>query len=390
MVPERVGFSAHHSEPNELWAAQSSTNQFESDLSTSNQSNSDYLIAKFNKQSGTLVLSEPSSLLCVRQVPNSLKRQSDDQLDQSYIQQRTNLGLAFGTKKAIRELNTQQRNKLDQNSFGTATGLSNLLQSEIATQSSSLPSTDQIEQSANLARPIPTPNLSATQPKQAYDLNQLIPPDQLAALDLDPIISAETFKDRHALFSFRRSRFIQNKLRQLFSQSATPLSTKDQTKLRMVYHLSCLFAFRQVATPNKDHKLTKQNLVDKLNAPPIIVDGLLSAFTELVTTNNDQKRKVTSFTQAKLLGYLVVLVLMIDNYSTDVGTIAADLGIGESKVQELFKSVGCALVAPSSGERDRLLELGIAKSPAEAKRAKKATLITPLQFPKERKSRAKR
>lgn len=372
-----------------LAAGQSSQTQFESQPTSTRN---DYLIAKYNPTTNQLVVSDGVGLISLRNLPNQLKRAAEDEADQSYIQQRTNLGLAFGTKKAIRELNTQQRNKLDQNSFGTSTRLSSVLHESIATQSSSLPSTTQIELAANLARPIPTPNFSAQSPKQVYNIADVVPLNELSAIDLTSILAADNFKDRLSVLPFRRSRFIQNKLRQLFPQSRAgeAISTKDQTKLSYVYYLSYLFAFRQAATPNKDHQLSRQNLADKLSAPLVIVDGLLSRFTEEIAVGSEQKRKVTSYSQAKVLGYLCVLILFLDNWSTEVGTIASDLGVGERKVDELFKSVGCSLVSASAGERERLLELGIAKTPAEARKAKKATLTVPLEFPKERKTKAKR
>jgi DNA-directed RNA polymerase I subunit RPA49 len=394
VIPSKVGFSLYSSPSgSDLISAQSSIAQFESAKTQSINQSDDYLIAQFNPRTNKLVVSStPLPVLTVRSVSHSAKRQAEDDQVASYIEQRTNLGLAFGTKKAIRELNTQQRNKLDQNSFGTNQSLSSVLVNQISSSTSSLPSSDQIEHSANLQRPIPRPNLSATEPKEVYDIGEVVPLNELNLIELNPIISAESFKDRLSQFPFRRSRFIQNKLRQLFPQSreGQPISSKDRTKLGYLVHLSYLLAFRQVATPNKDHQLTRNNLADKLSAPLVVIDGLLDRYTELMITPTERKRKVTSSTQAKLLGFGSVLILYLDNWSTDVGLIASDLGIGESKVQELFKSVGCSMVSPSAGERDRLLELGIAKTLTEAKRARKATLTVPLQFPKERKTKAKR
>lgn len=60
------------------------------------------------------------------------------------------------------------------------------------------------------------------------------------------------------------------------------------------------------------------------------------------------------------------------------------------RVQELFRSLGCVLVAPSAEDRDRLVATGRAATAAEAMKSKKAKLQVPLQFPKERKVKAKR
>lgn len=59
-------------------------------------------------------------------------------------------------------------------------------------------------------------------------------------------------------------------------------------------------------------------------------------------------------------------------------------------VQELFRSLGCQLVAPSAADREKLVAQGRATSAADAAKSKKASLKVPLQFPKERRGKAKR
>lgn len=61
-----------------------------------------------------------------------------------------------------------------------------------------------------------------------------------------------------------------------------------------------------------------------------------------------------------------------------------------NRVQELFRSLGCVLVAPSAEDREKLVATGRAATAAEAAKSKKAKLKVPLEFPKERKMKAKR
>jgi len=71
-----------------------------------------------------------------------------------------------------------------------------------------------------------------------------------------------------------------------------------------------------------------------------------------------------------------VLCLRVDHFATDHKIIAADLGMPLSTVQTLFKTLGCAIAAPSRVEQ---IEAGITQEPA--KDNKLAILRVPLKFP---------
>jgi DNA-directed RNA polymerase I subunit RPA49 len=60
------------------------------------------------------------------------------------------------------------------------------------------------------------------------------------------------------------------------------------------------------------------------------------------------------------------------------------------RVSEMFRGLGCTLVTPNAGEMERLVQLGSASNPKEAKKAKRAVLKVPLEFPKERRAIASR
>lgn len=52
--------------------------------------------------------------------------------------------------------------------------------------------------------------------------------------------------------------------------------------------------------------------------------------------------------------------------------------------------MGCQLVVPSAADREKLVASGMASTVAEAAKMKKASLKVPLEFPKERKGKAKK
>ena len=277
------------------------------------------------------------SIKSLKPTPESLASRDHQSL---MTAQRALLGSTFGTKKAIRALNAQQRNKLNEESFGTGSvskGLQNHLQSSIQTASASLPTSESVEQSANLARPIPPPNFSAQTPQQVYSLSDIITPSELNSIDLTPFLSAPGVKERLQLLPYKRAQYLWTKFKQLLpSRSAVEgelpnPSKKDRERLKLVIHLSYLFQFRQSVFPGKP--VDRSKLVERLNKPPpAVIDHLIERYTEGVRVGGGgEQRKVTSFMELKLLSYLLVLVLRVDGYSTDVNSIADDLGMGSKK-----------------------------------------------------------
>lgn len=254
---------------------------------------------------------------------------------QIYIQ-RAALGQAFGTRKAQRAQNAQVRNRLDADSYGNSKGLASLLQESITNATSSLPTAMSVELLANLSRPIPPPNFEAKTPEEVYNLEDIVTKGELESIDLSLIMEGKTQKERNAFLPFRRSSYVATKMRHLFPTSDTPivLNKKDQKKLRLLIHLTHLLAFRQVASKGgSNDNLDRTKLLEKMEGvSPIIVDNLLERYTEIMKgKGGETKRKITGVTEVKLLGYFLVLILKLDNYGTDVGTIAADLEIGQKR-----------------------------------------------------------
>ncbi|GAA5869523.1 hypothetical protein JCM8547_001514 [Rhodosporidiobolus lusitaniae] len=331
----------------------------------------------------------------------SLKSSSSSLTPQQlFTAQKAALGSAFGTKKAIKALRAQERNKLNETSFGTGAhtaGLQSHLASTIATSTANLPTAQAVEDAANESRPIPPFNLAATSPNDVYDLDAVVTPAELNAFDLSAFITDPGFKERNARLPYRRAHFIATKLRQILparasAEGAVPNPTKkERERLKLVIHLSYLFAFRQAARSGPGG-VDRAKVVEKLGHPsPAVVDALMERYTEGTRgPTGGEIRKVTSVMELKLLAYLLVVVLKIDGWSTDVAAIADDLGMGQKKVQELFRSLGCVLAAPSATDRDKAVATGQAATAAEAAKSRRAVLKVPLSFPKERKGKAKR
>ncbi|BGP43179.1 DNA-directed RNA polymerase I subunit rpa49 [Rhodotorula kratochvilovae] len=358
-----------------------------------------YMLGVRNPRTNTLTL-HAAPLHTFTPAIKSLKGASSSESAAAlYTAQRAALGSAFGTKKAQAQQRAQERNKLNSASFGSGAhvaGLQSHLQETIASASSTLPSAEDVENDANARRPIPPFDASAATPNEVYDLSAVVSPAELSAVDLSAYISAPDFRERRQLLPYRRSDWVSTKLRQLLparasADGAVPdPSRRDRDRLRLVLHVAYLLAFRQAARPGAP--VDRAQLVEKLGRPGgAVVDALLERYTDRTRgAGGEEVRKVTSTMELKLLAYLLVVVLKVDGWSTDVTVIADDLGMGNKRVQELFRSLGCVLLSPSSADREKLVAQGRATSAADAAKSKKAVLRVPLQFPKERRGRAKK
>lgn len=91
---------------------------------------------------------------------------------QERVRARRGLGEAFGNRKTKAKARNEDRMKVDTSNMADIMGT---LQSNIDTTMADVPNQDSITEEADLARPIPTPNLRAVLPSEAYPLDILIP-----------------------------------------------------------------------------------------------------------------------------------------------------------------------------------------------------------------------
>ena len=121
----------------------------------------------------------------------------------------------------------------------------------------------------------------------------------------------------------------------------TPELTRLHSKI--VYYISTMMAFYR----NSRNVGDKDALQQKLSGvPPIVLDGLLSRFTETERSTNKYARplnashadqlticrsKMTPQTETMLLTYMFALCLRQEDYAADVETLAHDLSMPPQK-----------------------------------------------------------
>ena len=208
---------------------------------------------------------------------------------------------------------------------------------------------DALAQQLNADRPIPDVDLTATTPSGLYSLDAIVSDSEISMIDVEAIyalpdeaarLAAFPYKSVHVQLdtNFRNSKFISDRLKRLFKQEEP-----DHARLRMLFYASLLMAFF------KNHRMAPKPAALKSTLSPIpnpLFQGLLTRYTEdqLTGSKEDAKKRCgnflsltnarsvcTSKCQDKVLCYLFVLCLMLDEFTVDINLLAHDIQIKPNK-----------------------------------------------------------
>ncbi|KAL1411208.1 DNA-directed RNA polymerase I subunit rpa49 [Vanrija albida] len=272
---------------------------------------------------------------------------------------RNDLGEAFGTRKAKSQIKAEERNKVDINAMqGVRGDLMKSIGGKEAKEEGPVPPSELI----------PVPNLETSNPAEVYSREAIIPQAEWSAINVTPITQATDDRGRSAALPYRRSRWIEDKLRVAVN---APSSTRKNS-LRMLYYLACLLQFYSFA--GQLSKTSRSELPAKFpGVPQQVLNGLLTRFAE----PQGKQYTVTEKTKTKLLAWICVCYLACDGWSVDISRVARDLSLTPAKITDMFKSLGCSADLASPAEREKL---GV--SQADAAKLRRAVLKAPVKFPK--------
>ncbi|GAB1523388.1 DNA-directed RNA polymerase I subunit rpa49 [Rhizoctonia solani] len=298
-----------------------------------------YMVAIHNRKDNTITF-RPAPLYDLTRTVKALKNLETQAVSQAQrMQARNALGEAFGTKKAKAAIKAAERNRVD---VGAMKDVRDFVVDSVRGGTSALPTKDAVTEMSLSSRLIPTPDLSASTPSDAYPLANVIPPAEFTSISIQPFLAATTPEDRRALLPHRHSIWINGRLRALFANGE---STASHT----------------LSKATGDPRAALRERLDSATVPDLVFDGLLERFTE---TARGGRPTVTSQTETKLFTYLLALCLRIDAFSTVILPLANDLKISPVKLTTYFKSLGCKI--QGTGDERR------------------AVLTVPLEFPKPR------
>ncbi|KAG2143922.1 Rpa49 subunit specific to nuclear RNA polymerase I [Suillus cothurnatus] len=310
-----------------------------------------YLVGVHNKRTGITTIRAAPLHILTHEVKALKGLQPAAVSTLQRLEARAALGETFGTKKAKLAIRAQERNKVD---VSAMEGVADHLQESILKNTSTLPSKVHVW--------FQSTTVDALNPSDIYPLHNMIPKPEWKALSISNYMSAGGDTERVALLPFKRSHWINDHLALAFASSSP-----NKTTIKMLIYISTMIAFHKATFKN----ISKDVIQQKLSmVPSIVIDGLLSRFTE--TARGSTEARKTSEKATMLLTHMFALCLHVDEFATDTSVLAADLSM------ESTKSLGCKINKLTQSDLKRL---GLPDSAGEIKRA---ILKTPLEFPKPR------
>ncbi|KAL7807373.1 RNA polymerase I associated factor, A49-like protein [Trichoderma aethiopicum] len=301
-----------------------------------------------------------------KQVPTSASQQQEKK---TMLDQRTDLGQTFGTKKAKKAIQdkvlnaiTPQRKtadgrpvQLDDASKATLTS--------IGAVTSTMASREELQAVIDEAKPVPKANLDADEIYDVYRPEELIGAD---ILNLVPIREWQE-KAKHGESIQFRSRYVVSRVQAIASNESAEM------RLRVLRYLSIVLLFYLYSKPGRQKGTRQVPPRDKLRellapAPEAVIENVRRKFSDA-----GQLRK---FHIDLLIAHCCALACIVDNFEVDTQALRDDLRIDQRMMNQYFHEIGARVKPVKDKAEDRILHV--------------AKLALPLDFPKQRQIRARR
>ncbi|KAI8868926.1 hypothetical protein GQ42DRAFT_163799 [Ramicandelaber brevisporus] len=400
----------------------------------------------------------------------------------TYMANRTALGSAFGSKAMKAELSAIERNKYDIDSLQ---GNVDLIRQTIEDRTSGMLNDKELEGLVNASRPVPLFNPSATTPDTVYDMEDVAPISELAAINISKIIHAgkprrkfnapieggddgameieqqlqqeaeEAEEENFDPTSQRaieareyalpvKSHFISTKLTQAMVSGED--GEPNRKRIRQLMYLAYMMKFRTL----RDRQLSNRRGVAKMlrHPPEVVLDSLYERFTESAivapsTTvgragiareaerssrlaaeaaanaanddlsgdvdgqaanefsesamraadidfdqgNDFTEYRMTQPMKDKLVSYILVLALAINNWQLYPAILGKDMSLSMQKISDYLRGVGCHM-DQTAGDLSELQAAGV--DTWDLRSLKVAALTAPIKFPSINKKRARK
>ncbi|CAB4444748.1 unnamed protein product [Rhizophagus irregularis] len=334
----------------------------------------EYLIAIYDKHSNTVTFRDASEI----EITPVLKRLRTEQpkeseLIQDYYTAKTALNKEFGSKKARLKIVTRERGEIDALQVRDLDKIATEVDEKVKTRA--IEGQEVMKEESGI---IPTYDAITTDPSKIYKLEDIVTPAEYDAIDIQDLLKAKTEKDRLTLLPYSNSNYVKSRL-----IPSLTVRKVNHRRIKMLMYINYMIAFRSHAFGNvRNRKLMAEGL---RNPPNIILDKLYERFVDRTFTKfgGNENFKFTLKNDQKLICYMLVLCLKLDDNYVNPEPISEDLGITTTKLNVLFKGIGCSIRTLSKKE---MTELGITKEYG----AKRAVLTAPLKLPEHKRGSRKK
>ncbi|KAI1450721.1 RNA polymerase I associated factor, A49-like protein [Annulohypoxylon stygium] len=327
-----------------------------------------HYIGVFDPETGKLAVVEAKKM-AVRGVVRSQKPPEEDaaekQASKTMMELRSNLGEAFGTKKAKKALAAITENAIAPEQAVAGAGgspqklssASKALMDSINDVTTGMATKEDLQAQADLAKPIPPGNFDAQEIQDVYTPEDLIGGDILNSI---PVRDWQEQLKKGANKTMTSS-FVANRLVPV-GEGPNPVH-----RLRALRYLDFIIKFVKSARPGKERGTKRVPPRDKLReilkpAPEPVVENIRRKFS-----SNGEMRK---FHTDLVYTYCCALASILSNYSFDTSRIRFDLSLDEKQFGQYFREIGGKVKIERGGEKGTHVQMAI--------------LALPLEFPKVR------
>lgn len=311
-----------------------------------------YVVGVVDNDSGTVEIQEAHPISMVHAV------KAQKQLDSSLIKEKTTLarnelGQSFGTRKRRKTIKNLEMNQIRVENMQDVTGI---IKQSIQETAPSILLKHDLDLLAMADRLIPPCNLEAVDPKDIYNLDDIVPKEVLDSIDHRTLWKEKNVEVCKAyLQPLMVGSFVWNML-------LTRLKNKtDKYDIKKILYLCYLCKWYRLS--HKDAASFERFLN---NAPKGVCDNIKNHFLETAAGSGDKKRlKRTDRLKDKCLIYILCMCFILNNFKFDIQLIAKDLEITLGTATKMVKELGAR----------------IEKKTVEGRKLQIATLVLPLQFP---------
>ena len=278
-------------------------------------------------------------------------------------EQRNNLGQAFGTKKAKKAIASVTENAISARTGQPATmdAAAQAMIASMAKDAEGMATRDQLAAEANASKPRPRANLSATDIKDVYTVDNLIGVDILKVVPVFDWQQAINAKKEIIV----RSEYVAHRIQRVSSSTE---------KLRILRYLLLLI---DIHISSKPKKFGKGKMLPKRDEMKKVAGGLPEAVIESVRRQFSTSGEMSKYQTDLLTTHICALACLVDNYMVDMYDLQADLRLDVKGLSQYFQEIGAKITAlPEQMKK----ELGLDK--ASAAQRKLAKLKLPLDFPR--------
>lgn len=273
---------------------------------------------------------------------------------QAMLDQRTELGQVFGTKKAKKALEAVTLNAIGPRKSGGAAP-EDLNTSEMALMASikdvtmNVPTQQDLQAAMDANKPVPKGNYDADEVQDVYKPEELIGRDILELIQVSDWVQAVKKNEDVKL----KSRFVANRLSRIGS------GENAVARLRLLRYVYFLQLFLLTARKGRDKGareiLKKDKLAEELApAPPPVIESIRRKFSDKGLIRKQHVDLLTT--------HMCALSCILDNFETNTWDLKEDMKLEQREMSQYYFEIG-ARVAKRKGVEGRTNFTAVLKLP---------------------------